>query len=175
MTAPPTAPVTAPPGTARIVGASLGHRTLAEADHWIASLSPAPVVACTHLVTSPFPHVAISLLTTATVETGPDLIAGAQAAVEAAAAGRDGRAVRFPGWERLVGELPVSEILQRSAIARVEILATGVAGSADVVQTHDFVRPQYRSGELVLVTTPAAGGRLVPFERREPTPCCADH
>ena len=165
------APAGTPAGAARIVGVSLGHRTLAEADHWIASLSPAPVVACTHLVASPFPHVAISLLSTEVFETDPELAAAAAAATT----GTHGRAVRFPGVERLVGDLTVSEILQRSAIAQVEILAGGPAGPADVVRTDDFVRPQYRSGELVLVTTPAAGGLLVPFERRDPTPCCADH
>ncbi|GGN28539.1 hypothetical protein FHR83_007877 [Actinoplanes campanulatus] len=157
--------------TARIVGVSLGHRTLAEADHWITALTPAPVLACTHLVATPYPHVAISLLTAASFETGPEL---ATAAGEAAA-GRDGRAVRFPGVERLTGELTVSEILQRSAISRVEVLGGGPADPATVVETGDFVRPRFRAGELVLITTPAAGGRLIPFETRNPTPCCADH
>ncbi|MEV0898403.1 hypothetical protein [Actinoplanes sp. NPDC049802] len=157
--------------TARIVGVSLGHRTLAEADHWITSLAPAPVLACTHLVATPYPHVAISLLTAASHETDPALAA---AAAEAAS-GRDGRAVRFPGVERLTGDLTVSEILQRSAISRVEVLGSGPAAPATVVETGDFVRPRFRSGELVLVTTPAAGGRLIPFEARHPTPCCADH
>ncbi|GID60694.1 hypothetical protein Aco03nite_090980 [Actinoplanes couchii] len=158
-------------GAARIVGLSLGHTTLAEADHWIRALKPAPVLACTHLVTVPFPHVAISLLTAQPVETAPEL---AQAATEAAG-GRFGRAVRFPGSERLTGSLTVSEILQRSSIGRVEVLGSGTADPALVVDTGDFVRPQFRNGELVLVTTPAAGGRLVPFETRHPTPCCADH
>jgi hypothetical protein len=155
----------------RIVGVSLGHRTLAEADHWIRSLDPAPVLACTHLVTVPFPHVAISLLTASPLPTDPAL----SAAAEAASSGRFGRAVRFPGVERLTGELTVSEILQRSSISRVEVLAGGPAEPATVVETGDFVRPQFRGGELVLVTTPAAGGRLIPFERRDPTRCCADH
>ncbi len=69
----------------------------------------------------------------------------------------------------------MSEIRQRSSIARVEVLGSGPADPAAVVETGDFVRPQFRSGELVLVTTPAAGGLLVPFERRDPTPCCAAH
>ncbi|GIF16161.1 hypothetical protein [Actinoplanes teichomyceticus] len=158
-------------GDARIVGVSLGHRTLAEADHWIQQLVPAPVLACTHLVAVPFPHVAISLLTAAPVETVPEL----RAAAEAAAGGPAGRAVLFPGSSRLTGALTVSEILQRSSIARVEVLGGGPADPATVVDTGDFVRPQFRCGELVLVTTPAAGGRLIPFERRDPTPCCANH
>jgi hypothetical protein len=165
------APAAPAAGTARIVGVSLGHATLAEADHWIGSLRPVPVLACTHLVTDPYPHVAISLLTGLPFETAPEL-AGAAAA---AAAGSSGRAVRFPGVERLTGPLTVSEILQRSSIARVEILGGGVADPATVVETGDFVRPQFRGGELVLVTTPAVGGTLVPFESRNPTPCCASH
>lgn len=163
--------MTASAGTARIVGVSLGHATLAEADRWIRELRPAPVLACTHLVAEPFPHVAISLLTAGSFETAPELAVAAGAA----AGGRAGRAVRFPGSTRLTGSLTVSEILQRSAIGRVEVLGGGAADPATVVDTGDFVRPQFRSGELVLVTTPAAGGRLVPFETREPTPCCADH
>ncbi|WIM97761.1 hypothetical protein ACTOB_001312 [Actinoplanes oblitus] len=158
-------------GTARIVGVTRGHLTLAEADHWIRELVPAPVLACTHLVAAPFPHVAISLLTAAAVDTDPEL----RVAAEAAAAGTAGRAVLFPGSARLTGALTVSEILQRSSIARVEVLGDGQADPGTVVETGDFVRPQFRSGELVLVTTPAAGGRLIPFERRDPTPCCATH
>ncbi|GAA2896998.1 hypothetical protein Acy02nite_80790 [Actinoplanes cyaneus] len=161
----------APGAVARIVGVSLGHRTLAEADHWIQELDPAPVLACTHLVPSPYPHVAISLLTPEPFDTEPSL----RAAADAAATGPAGRAVLFPGSTRLTGSLSVSEILQRSSIARVEILGSGPAGPSAVVDTGDFVRPQFRSGELVLVTTPAAGGVLVPFERRDPTPCCAAH
>ncbi|GIF37403.1 hypothetical protein [Actinoplanes xinjiangensis] len=161
----------APAGTARIVGVSLGHATLAEADHWIQALVPAPVLACTHLVSEPFPHVAISLLTAHSFSTVPELTVAAATA----AAGRFGRAVRFPGVERLIGPLTVSEILQRSSIARVEILGSGPAAPDTIVETGDFVRPQFRDGELILVTTPAAGGKLVPFETRTPTPCCADH
>jgi hypothetical protein len=156
---------------ARIVGVSLGHATLAEADHWIQSLAPAPVLACTHLLSEPFPHVAISLLTARSFESAPGL---EQAAVTAAA-GQSGRAVRYPGVGRLTGSLTVSEILQRSSIARVEVLGSGPATPDTVVETGGFVRPQFRNGELVLVTTPAAGGTLVPFETRTPTPCCADH
>jgi hypothetical protein len=165
------APVVTAAGAARIVGVSLGLATLAEADHWIRSLTPAPVLACTHLVAEPFPHVAISLLTAQTFETAAELAGAAGAA----AAGASGRAVRFPGVERLTGALTVSEILQRSSIARVEVLGGGPADPATVVETGDFVRPQFRNGELVLVTTPAAGGTLVPFETRNPTPCCASH
>ena len=170
----PGAPAPAVPGdaaAARIVGVSLGHATLAEADHWIQSLVPAPVLACTHMVADPVPHVAISLLTAHSFDTAPELADAATAAV----AGKFGRAVRFPGVERLTGSLTVSEILQRSSIARVEVLGSGQAAPDTIVETGDFVRPQFRNGELVLVTTPAAGGVLIPFETRNPTPCCVDH
>lgn len=134
---------------------SLGHRELAEADHWILSLDPAPVYACTHLVREPYPHVAISI-------TG-------------AAAPEYGRAVLFPGAERLVGVLSVAEVLALSAIDRVEILGGGTAEETATLDTTGFVRPQWRDGELVLTAVPAAGDRLVPFEVRNPTPCCAEH
>ena len=156
---------------ARSVGVSLGHRELAAADHWILALDPAPALACTHLVQDPYPHVAISLTTTETYGTEPALAAAAQAA----ATGKFGRAVVFAGSDRLTGTLTVAEVLDRSAIDRVEVLGSGPADPAATLDTRDFVRPQFRAGELVLTTTPAAGGVLVPFETRNPTPCCADH
>jgi hypothetical protein len=129
-----------------------GHSDLAAAEHWIAALVPAPPLACTHLVRKPQPHVAVTL----------DATPG-------------GRAVRFPGVEHLVGTLTVGEVLARSAIDRVEVLGGGTADPQTLLDTDDHVRPVWRDGELVLTTTPAAGGRLVPFERRNPTPCCAAH
>ena len=156
--------------TLATTGVSLGHRELAEADHWIRSLDPAPVLACTHLVRDPFPHVAISL-TGATHETEPAL----RAAAEAAATGKFGRAVIFEGSDRLTGTLTVAEVLAISAIDRVEVLGSGPAPADAVLDTRDFVRPQFSAGELVLTTTPAAGGTLVPFESPDPTPCCANH
>jgi hypothetical protein len=86
-----------------------------------------------------------------------------------------GRAVLYPGVELLVGTLSVAEVLALSAIEKVEILGGGPADPAALIDTGDFVRPQWRSGALTLTTTPAAGGRLVPFETRHPTPCCAAH
>jgi hypothetical protein len=83
--------------------------------------------------------------------------------------------VIFPGWASLVGTVTVEEILSLSAIDKVEVLGSGAATPDQRVDTCDFVRPQYRFGELVLTTTPAAGGLLVPFETRDPTPCCANH
>jgi hypothetical protein len=155
--------------TLTVTGVSLGHRSLPEADHWILSLDPAPGLASTHLVKVPFPHVAISL--TGSYETEPSL----RLAAEAASSGAFGRAVIFPGSSSLTGRLTVEEVLSLSAIDRVEVLGSGAAAGSDILDTRDFVRPQYRDGKLVLTTTPAAGGVLVPFETRDPTPCCADH
>ena len=151
-------------------GVSLGQRELSEADHWILSLSPRPELACTHLVREPFPHVAISL-SIAAGATAPELAAAAAAA----ASDPFGRAVLFPGWDALAGVLSVESVLSVSAIDRVEVLGAGPADPGTELDTGGFVRPQYRHGELVLVTTPAAGGRLVPFESRDPTRCCAAH
>jgi hypothetical protein len=153
------------------VGISLGHREVGAADHWILSLSPAPSLACTHLVRSPYPHVAISLVGVVDVETPDEL----RSAADAAASDKFGRAVLFAGSSALTGRLTVEEIISGSAIDRVEVLGSGVADPDTIVDTRDFVRPQFRHGDLVLVTMPAAGGVLVPFETRDPTPCCADH
>ena len=92
-----------------------------------------------------------------------------------ACAGGSGRAVVFPGVARLTGVLTVAEVLTLSAIDRVEVLGGETTDPSTPVDTGDFVRPQWRAGELVLSTTPAVGGRLVPFETRNPTPCCGEH
>ncbi len=125
---------------------------VAAAEHWILTQDPVPAVACTHLRPSPHPHVAVTL----------DAAAG-------------GRAVRFPGVDALVGTLTVAQVLAASAIQRIEILGGEPADPAALLDTRDHVRPQWRDGELVLTVMPAAGGRLVPFETRHPTPCCAAH
>jgi len=195
----------------RVVGVSLAHPDTAAAEHWLASLVSQPVLACTHLVQSPSPHVALSLgfassgaaasaleaasasaseaaseaasegAATAAFAAAGAAAAAAQFAAAGAAAvaaheGRQsGRAVVYPGVEVLVGTMSVAEILALSAITRVEVLGSGIADPAALVETGDFVRPQWRAGDLVLTTTPAAGDRLVPFETRNPTPCCAAH
>ncbi|MEV4707030.1 hypothetical protein [Actinoplanes sp. NPDC049316] len=143
-----------------------GHPDTAAAEHWLASLDPQPVLACTHLVREPRPQVTCTLI-----------FAGEPPAdLPRAEGSRDGgRAVVFPGVQRLTGELTVADVLAVSAIDRVEILGGGSADSSAVVRTNDFVRPQWRDGALVLVTMPAVGGVLVPFETRNPTPCCAAH
>jgi hypothetical protein len=153
-------------------GVSLEHPDTVAAEHWLASLSPAPVLACTHLVRSPRPHVALSLVF---ADAAPELGAESPDAVAEHVARRSGRAVLYPGVELLVGTLRIAEVLALSAIEQVEVLGGGEADPAALIDTGDFVRPQWRAGVLTLTTTPAAGGRLVPFETRHPTPCCAAH
>jgi hypothetical protein len=107
---------------------------------------------------------------------GPaDLVDGARAAQAAHAARRSGRLVRFPGSDALTGRLTVAELVERSAVDRVRVLAAGDAGPGEVVVTREHVRPAWSDGELVLLVQPAVGGTLVPFESPDPTPCCADH
>lgn len=148
-----------------VVEVSLGHPDTATAEHWLATLSPAPLLACTHWARTPKPHVAWSLVFASPVVSD----------LPAAGPLRDGRAVIFPGSAALIGDLTVAAILDLSAITRVEILGGGVADAATLVRTGDFVRPLWRNDELVLLTMPAAGDTLVPFETRNPTPCCAGH
>ena len=152
-------------------GVSLGHRELSEADHWILSLTPRPEWATTHLVAEPYRHVAISLTASEVIDSAD----GMGVAAAAALSGKFGRAVIFPGAAALVGVLTVADVLARSAIDKVEILGSGAALPEDQINTHNFVRPQFRDGELVLTVMPGAGGVLVPFETANPTPCCESH
>jgi hypothetical protein len=123
-----------------------------EADHWIHEQSPAPDLAFTRLVREPAPHVEVSF-----------------EAVEG------GRAVVFPGSAELTGTMTVADALAGSGIDRIEVLGGEPAASEAELDTGDFVRPLWRDGALVLTVMPAAGGRLVPFETRNPTPCCESH
>ena len=109
-------------------------------------------------------------------------VRGAAALQDTAVAARDahvlrrtGRLVRYPGADALVGTLTVQQLLDRSDVDRVRVLAAGDAGSDVDVVTRSHVRPVWADGELVLLTQPAAGGTLVPFESPAPTVCCADH
>lgn len=129
-----------------------GFPTVADADHAILAMDPAPALAGTRLVREPRPHVAVTLT-----------------------AAEGGRAVIFPGSAELAGVLTVAEVLARSAIDRIEVLGGVPAEPEAQLDTGDFVRPQWRGGELVLTVMPAVGNRLVPFETRNPTPCCANH
>ncbi|MHB9860256.1 hypothetical protein [Streptomyces sp. YIM S03343] len=127
---------------------------------------------------------------------GPDFAAvlgdrthGSPAAVPAAALAADehsrrsgGRAVLYPGADRLTGTVTVVELLGLSAVERIVVVGTpndgtdtGGADPATHVLTRDHVRPEWRDGRLTLALVPAVGGTLAPFEVPDPTPCCADH
>lgn len=167
-----------------MIGISAGHRTEREAEHWLREsvlpLGLPGLFACTHLVRVPYPHVAVSLAAEGSAVAGlpgtpPELDEAAAHAAAEHAARRSGRAVLYPGVERLVGTLTVGEVTALSAIERVTRLGGSPPEAETVLETRDFVRPHWQDGVLTLVTMPVAGGRVAPFEVPDPTPCCADH
>ncbi|WP_019066642.1 hypothetical protein [Streptomyces hokutonensis] len=185
-----------PSGVHPVLGVDAGTTTLREADHLVRALAstlalPPGTVACTHLIrTDARRGTAVSLelpdhesaanawrhLTESEPPRG-DREAAAHAAAEHTAR-RSGRAVLFPGAEHLAGTLPLSDLLERTAIDRVTVVGATSGGPPDPttpVHTQDHVRPEWRHGELVLALVPAAGNSLAPFEVPNPTPCCADH
>ncbi|MEW9531618.1 hypothetical protein [Microbispora sp. NPDC049125] len=179
-----------------IIGIDAGSRTVAEAEHLLHMVAealgtPPGLIGCTHFVRTGVPHVACSLAVPEPVDpsllptgvsaavgesrTGPDGEGAARAAAEHAS-GEGGRVVLFPGRAELVGSLTVAELLARSALDQVLVLAQPEPPSAAaVVVTNDHVRPVWREGLMTLLTMPMAGGRLTPAEVPNPTPCCADH
>ncbi|MDG4796162.1 hypothetical protein [Micromonospora sp. WMMD1082] len=168
-----------------ILGLSRGHRTVREAEHWldgqVRQLGGPDLVVCTHLVAVPYPHVALSVAGStadrlaALPDTGPELRVAAARAADEHTARRSGRAVHYPGADRMVGTLTVGDLIAVSAIERVVVLGGTSAAPDTPVHTRDFVRPQWQAGELVLVTGPHHAGGLAPFEVPDPTPCCAEH
>ncbi|WDV49455.1 hypothetical protein PV963_03165 [Streptomyces coeruleorubidus] len=91
-----------------------------------------------------------------------------------------GRAVVYPGADRLTGIVTVTDVLGLTAIDRITVVgqpSTDGQGPdpATPVLTRDHVRPEWRDGQLTLALVPAPGGALAPFEVPNPTPCCADH
>lgn len=167
------------------IGLDAGHGTITEAEHWLgellAGVATEDLVACTHLTREPWPHVAVSLaVPDGQVPTGlpgvPSPLSEAAARARAEhATGRAGRAAVYPGQERLTGLMSVTDIVATSAIERVVTLGAPTPEPDTVVDTRDFVRPQWIYGQLTLVTTSAAAGRIAPFEVPNPTPCCANH
>ncbi|MFC4470227.1 hypothetical protein ACFPH6_37985 [Streptomyces xiangluensis] len=153
--------------------------TLQEADHLLQSLAaelalPEGVFGCTHLVRGERPRVVLSF-TGASVEASR-LLTDKGYEVTAGVPDTAGRAVLYPGVARLTGTVTVAEVVSGSAIERVAVLGASDEPAPDQrILTRDFVRPEWRDGELVLTAMPAAGGILVPFEVPDPTPCCADH
>ncbi|MER5553810.1 hypothetical protein ABT001_19425 [Streptomyces sp. NPDC002793] len=159
---------------------------LHEADQLLRELAaglglPEDVHGCTHLVRDDDggrPRVALSLAawSEAVIEDARARLTAQGHQVTDGVWDRAGRAVLYPGAAALTGTLTVAELVSRSAIERVQVLGTADRPDpATRLVTRDFVRPQWRDGELVLAAMPAVGGTLVPFEVPDPTPCCADH
>ncbi|MCT9935234.1 hypothetical protein N5079_34035 [Planotetraspora sp. A-T 1434] len=193
--------MTAPMTGSAILGIDSRSRTVTEAEHLLHTVVealglPSGVIGCTHFVRTGLPHVACSLAVPSPVDlallpegvsgslssgslgesrTGPDADGAARAAAEHETRG-GGRIVLFPGRDQLVGTVSVGDLLARSAIDRVLVLAQTDPPPADVqVVTNDHVRPVWQDGRMTLLTMPALGGRLTPAEIPNPTPCCADH
>ena len=185
-----------PSGVHPVLGVDAGTTTLREADHLIRDLKttlelPPGTVACTHLIrTDARRGTAVSLALpdhesaekawrrlTETGTTLGDREAAALASAEHTAR-RSGRAVLFPGAELLTGTIPLSDLLQLTAIDRVTVVGATSGDAPDPVtpvHTQDHVRPEWHEGHLVLALVPAVGNTLAPFEVPNPTPCCADH
>ncbi|MDX3362675.1 hypothetical protein ACIBWG_06015 [Streptomyces griseoaurantiacus] len=166
---------------------------------------PPAVIACTHPVrTGPRPHLAVSLalpdgdtaravwrrLTAHLAATAPEAGAAlgtlrhgphepARAAARAAgehAERTSGRAVVYPGADRLTGTLTLERLLADTAVDDVTVLGTPEPPAPTTrIDTRGHVRPTWRGGRLTLALSPAPGGLLAPFEVPNPTPCCADH
>jgi hypothetical protein len=154
-----------------VVGVTLGHPDTRAADHWLSTLDPRPLAASTHMVRTPRPHVALTLTYEGDV---PDLGPEA-AACEEALTDPSGRATIFEGSETLTGDLPIATVLSSTAIDRLAILGGGSISPDATLRTGDFVRPQWQNNDLVLTVMPGPAGTLVPFETRNPTPCCSNH
>jgi hypothetical protein len=93
-----------------------------------------------------------------------------------------GRAVLYPGADRLTGTVTLAGLLELSAVEQIVVVGAppgdpdgGGPDPATPVLTRDHVRPEWRDGRLTLALVPAVGGTLAPFEVPDPTPCCADH
>lgn len=181
-----------------VLGFAAGHTDRAELEHVLADVVQrcGPVVlACTHIVdgrwagsvqlTGPAPDatrladelgVALAVSSSSSGAVGDHAWrSGAEQAADRLRTRSEGRAVVFPGQDRLVGEVPVDDVPGLSAIdAVVGIAGTPTAGATLV--TREFVRPVLLGGRLVLEVRPiGADGAVAPFEVPNPTPCCADH
>jgi hypothetical protein len=136
------------------------------------------VVACTHLVPGDRPRVALSVsgVDPSHLPSGESIDPAVASAVAVEHhARRSGRAVVFPGVAELVGTVSVGDVLTRTAIERVVVLGAAPPGIDVLIDTRDFVRPQWRDGLLTLITAPSSANRLAPFEYPNPTPCCGGH
>lgn len=194
--------VVGPATAGRVAGLDLDHDSIEAAEHWLHDLvhrlgHPAGLIACTHLIYAPHPHVAVSISLLG--EEGAPLTAhagtgapssqtgehlwppaaqdndGARLAAAEHEARSAGRAVHYPGVDLLTGSLTVAEVIERSAIEQVIMLGGADAAPETILHTLDYVRPMWKDGRLTLVTRPAPEESLAPFELKNSTPCCADH
>lgn len=186
-------------------GVDTGTRTLREADHLIHGLVdrlrlPAQAIACTHLIRAGGAHVAVSLwvpagcdglwneltrfaesahagVASGTDRSGrPELSATAADAAVEHVSRKGGRAIVYPGSSELKGTVTIGGLLARTAIARLLVVGgSDEPAEADLIDTRDHVRPEWRESVLTLAVTPVRPGVCAPFEVPNPTPCCADH
>ncbi len=85
-----------------------------------------------------------------------------------------GRAIRFPGQDRLRGRMAFADVVGLSAIDALQHTGNPPnAGAA--LDTRSFVRPVFAYGALVLLTQPGLDGDVMPFEVENPTRCCEFH
>jgi hypothetical protein len=99
--------------------------------------------------------------------------ADADVVVAAAAhAGRaGGRAEAFPGQQWIGEDIPVVEVVARSAIE--DVLSTvGQYAQDAVLRAYGFVRPRYELGRLVLTVGHDDPHVVTPWEVRYCRPCC---
>ena len=175
--------------------------SLAETEHALLGLGqqvvlPADLVLCTHMVRDSAPHYAFSLaaadgtllaqvqehfadwpsaLSRRQPSASSALTEGLLVATTEALGRTGGRAVRFPGWDGIVGTPTIAQVLSTSAIDQLEVLGGQPADDADVLHSRDFVRPLWKHGRLVLPVLPSGPGAVAPFEVPNPTPCCGEH
>jgi len=100
--------------------------------------------------------------------------AGARAVIAAHATGTGGRAIRFVGQEHVRGALQIDQVTSGSGIAEVQVLG-GAPAEGAILETNDYLRPQYVAGSLTLIATPLDDGRLQPFELEHAHQCCDGH
>lgn len=180
-----------------LIGLDSGATTVRDAEHVLHELPEEvlgdreSLVACTHFIREAAnPHVALSIAGEVGIDALPDgfgvawkggqrgpaaLARGAAAALAEHEARTGGRAVEYPGKPLLTGSVPVWKLLAGSAIDEVVVIGGPPCAPDTVVHTRDFVRPEWRSGKLVLATTPAAYGGIAPFEIPNPGGCYCEH
>jgi len=84
-----------------------------------------------------------------------------------------GRALVFPGQRALAGDLPLADVLARTAIGAVG----GPAGDAPhgaLVRCHGYARPRHRDGVLALPVAHDGADVVTAIEVRYSRPCCGE-